>query len=71
MTTFQNNKKKGWFSHEAKLVFMHGIVFKDRSRNSATFKMELFAKIGNSRKLQRVLCNHFNTQYKYEVQTNL
>ena len=26
---------------------MHGDVFKDRSRNSATFKMELFATIGN------------------------
>ena len=31
---------------------MHGEVFKDRSRNSATFKMELFATIDNFRKLQ-------------------
>ena len=30
---------------------MHGEVFKDRSRNSAIFKMELFATIGNFGKL--------------------
>ena len=30
-----------------KLVSVHGEVFKDRSRNSATFKMELFPTIGN------------------------
>ena len=47
MATFQNNKKKDWFSHETRLVFMHDIVFKDRSTKSATFKMELFATIGN------------------------
>ena len=34
-----------------KLVSVHGEVFKDRSRNSATFKMELFPTIGNGRKL--------------------
>ena len=28
---------------------MHGGVFKDRSRNSAIFKIELFATIGNGR----------------------
>ena len=28
---------------------MHGDVFKDGSRNSATFKMELFATIGNGK----------------------
>ena len=28
---------------------MHGEIFKARSRNSATFKMEVFATIGNSR----------------------
>ena len=28
---------------------MHGDVFKDRSRNSATFKLELFATIGNGK----------------------
>ena len=32
---------------------MNGNVFKDGSRNSATFKMELFAAIGNGR-----VCNH-------------
>ena len=47
MATYWNNKKKDWFSHETSLVFVHGNVFKDRSRNSATFKMELFATIGN------------------------
>ena len=28
---------------------MHGDVFKDRSRSSATFKMELFAAVANDR----------------------
>ena len=31
---------------------MHGEVFKDKSRNSAIFKMELFAAIRDSRKLE-------------------
>ena len=53
MAKFRNNRKKDWFSHETGLVFVYGEVFKGRSRNSATFKMELFAKIGNDRKLQR------------------
>ena len=43
------NKKKGWFSHKIGLVFVHGDVYKDWSRNSATFKMELFVIIGNDR----------------------
>ena len=47
MATFQNNKKKDWFSHETGLVFVHGEVFKDGSRNLAIFKMELFATISN------------------------
>ena len=47
MATFQNNKKKDWFSHETGLVFMHGKVFKDGSQNFAIFKMELFATISN------------------------
>ena len=50
-TTFQNNKKKDWFSHKIGLVSVHGEVFKERSRNSATFKMYLFPTIGNRRKL--------------------
>ena len=41
--------KKDRFSHETGLVFVHGDVFKDGSRNSATFEMELFATIGNGR----------------------
>ena len=32
---------------------MHGEDFKGGPRNSATFKMELFATIGNGRNLQR------------------
>ena len=47
MAAFQNNKKD-WFSYEAGLGSVHD-VFKDGSRNSATFKMELFATIGNGR----------------------
>ena len=49
VVTFRNNKGKHWFSHETGLVFMHGSVFKDGSRNSAIFKLELFATIGNSK----------------------
>ena len=47
--TFWNNKKKDWFSHQTGLVFVQGDAFKDGSRNSAKFKMELFAAIGNGR----------------------
>ena len=47
MATFQNNKKKDWFSCETRLVFKE--VFKDGSRNSAAFNMELLAAIGNGR----------------------
>ena len=49
MATFQNNKKKYWFSQETGLVFVHGDVFKDGSRKSDTFKMKLFAAISNGR----------------------
>ena len=50
MAKSRNNKKKeDWFSHETGLVFVHGDVFRDGSRNSTTFKMELFATIGNGR----------------------
>ena len=45
--------EKDWFSQETGLVFMYGEVFKGRSRNSATFKMEFFGAIDNDRKLQR------------------
>ena len=47
MATFQNNKKKDWNSLKTGLVFVHGKVFKDESRNSPIFKMEPFAIIGN------------------------
>ena len=63
MTTFQNNKKKDWFSHETRLVFKYGKVFKGGSRNSATFKMELFPTIGNGRKLQRASSDGLTTNY--------
>ena len=65
MATFPNNKKKDWFSHETGLFFVHGEVFKDGSRNSATFKMELFATIGDGRKLQRASSDVFTTNGHY------
>ena len=37
------------FSHKAGIVFVHDNIFKYRTKNSATFKMELVAKIGNGR----------------------
>ena len=49
-----NNRKKDWFPHETELVFVHGDVCKDRSRNFTTFKMDLFAIIGNDRVYNRV-----------------
>ena len=49
MATFRINKKKDWFPHKTELVFGHGNVCKDTSTNSATFKMELFARIANDR----------------------
>ena len=49
MATFQNNKKKNWFKDKTELAFVDGDVCKDGSRNSAVFKMELFARIGNDR----------------------
>ena len=45
---FQNNKKR-LVSHETGLVFVNGNIFKEGSRNSAMFKMELFETIGNCR----------------------
>ena len=49
MVTFRNKKKKDWFSRETELVFVHDDVFKDGSRNSATFKIKFFATIGNGK----------------------
>ena len=49
LATYRNKKKKYWFSHKARLGSVHGNIFKDGFRNSATFKMELFATIGNGR----------------------
>ena len=40
---------KIWFSHETGLVFVHGDVLKDGSKNFVTFKMQLFSTIGNGR----------------------
>ena len=62
MITFQNNKKKDWFSHETGLVFVYGKVFKGGSRNSVKFKMELFATIGNDRNLRRASPDGFTTK---------
>ena len=49
MATFRNNKKNDWFPHKTELVFVHGDVCKDGPRDAATFKMELFARIGHDR----------------------
>ena len=49
VATFQNNKKKDWFSHKTKPVFVNGNIFKEGSRNSAIFRKELFATIANGR----------------------
>ena len=38
---------------------MHGEILKDRSRNSAIFKKELFATIGYGRKLQMASSNMY------------
>ena len=49
MAIFRNNKKKDWLSNKTGLVFVHGDVFSDGSRISATVKMEVFATVGNDR----------------------
>ena len=59
MTTFRNNKKKDLISYKTGIIFMHGEILKDRSRSSAIFKKELFATIGNGRKLQRASSNMY------------
>ena len=51
MILFRNGKKKDLLSHKTGLVFVYGKISK--SRNPATFKKELFATVGNGRKLQR------------------
>ena len=45
MAIFRCNKNKDWFSHETRLVFVYGEVCKGIFKNSARFKMELFATI--------------------------
>ena len=52
MATFLNNKKKDWLSNKSGLAFVHGDVFTDGSRISATVKMEVFATVGNVGGLQ-------------------
>ena len=61
VATFQNNKKRDWFSLETGLVFVHGEVCKGASRNSTTFKMEHFATIRIGRKLQRASSDGLTT----------
>ena len=39
VATFRNNMNKNWFLNETGLVFVHGDVFQDGPRNSATFKI--------------------------------
>ena len=55
------NKKKDWFSHETGLVFVYDEVLKGGSRNSTTFKMEVFGTIGNDRKVQRASSDWLTT----------
>ena len=49
VATFWNNKKKILVFTQSQTSSMHGNILKDRFRNSATFKMELFATFGNGR----------------------
>ena len=42
-----SNEKKHWFAQKTGLVFMHGNVFKDKSRNSVTFKIDLLGLTTN------------------------
>ena len=58
VATFQNTKKTDWFSHKVRLVFMHGNVFKNGTRNTAIFKMEFFATIGNGK-----VCNQWTVVF--------
>ena len=44
---------------------MYGEVFKDGSRNSGTFKMELFPTICNGRKLRRASSDGFTSSGHY------
>ena len=44
---------------------MHGGVFKGRSRNSSTFKIELFVTVGNGRNLQRASSDGLTTSRQY------
>ena len=60
MATFQN-KKKYWFSHKTEIVFVHGNVFKNKSRSSASFRMEFFETIGNG----KVTTNGQNSQLTF------
>ena len=62
---FKITRKKTGFHLKPDYFFMHGKVFKDRSRNSAMFKMKLFATIGNGWKLQRPSSDVFTTNEHY------
>ena len=54
VATFRNNENKYWFPHETKLVFVHGHVCKDRSKNCAIFKIKPFSWIENNRVYNKV-----------------
>ena len=49
-----SNEKKHWFAQKTRLVFMHGNVFKDKSRNSVTFKMDLLGLTTNGQQYLHV-----------------
>ena len=57
--------KKRLVSHETGLVYMNGEVFKGGSRNSATFKIELFATISRGRNFQRASSDGLTTNRQY------
>ena len=42
-----SNEKKHWFAQKTGLVLVNGNVFKDKSRNSVTFKMDLLGLTTN------------------------
>ena len=64
MAIFRYNKKR--------LVFIvYGELFKGGSRNSATFKMELFTTIDNDKKLKRALCDGLTTNCLLKFAENL
>ena len=57
-------REKNWFSHKTGPVFVHGNVFKNISKNTVSFKMQLFATFGNGRAYKQL-----NVVFAYFVVT--